>query len=749
MASSLTEARPVNDGSSCMVEDFGEDDLLADEPELQTAVIQLARHYAGLDKYARRTEVIEARRQRFYRRGDQYIVWNPSVFGFVPWTGLDSNNGAPGQDSGRYTDVYNIYWPYVRALIAVGVQNPPGVDFQPDDPTKGPDITASRSAETYRFQWDRVNQTKKLQSDIMSKYCTDGRTVAFTRNVRDRTRFGTDENGKPVTVQLTDIGGVLETKCPILVDSLSLMQYFFWSDEIDWQLAREMYPAYAENIKQGSSAVGESAYERMARIGVLQGTRVLQQAGDAYAHLTTRHRLWLRPASFRHSPKDVAEQLREMFPDGMKLITCGDAYCGAFNQSMDDHLVLSWPAPGDGASKPSMLKDLVPVQDAFNDYKNLEKEIFDFTIPTTYRSNELGDPESLREQTSEPGNNIAVTRPANTALADCFYTEPPAGSPPSLVAAYQDLRGALSQFMSGAQPALFGGSDEHNETKGGIAMLRDQAMGQFSICWGAMQELFAGIYKQAAMECAKAAEDEKVTVNVSVPTKNGRSTVSSISPGDILKGNFHCYPDLDSSFPDTTGSKRQVLTQLVTQALTNPVATQAFGVLEPENLELQRELMGIHDWVIPSANSNDKQMMEIEILLKQRPTPNVQAIREYSADFSIEAVAAQNAEAKGIPADLPPGMDPDAAFLPSVKVDQKWDFHQFEYQTVKDWLSSPAGIEEAKRNPWGVLNVKLHGLQHLAAMGQQQPPPQPQPAPGLARPPQPGPMNQPITPAIM
>ena len=751
-----------NDGTRAACEDYGDPDPAADDEELQQAILALARHYATLDKYARRTEVIDARRQRFYRRGDQYIVWNATVFNFVPYPGGDDGaNGSPDQDSQRYTDVYNIFWPYMRALISIGVQNPPGVDFEPDDPTVSTDISAARAAETFRFCVDRVNKRKKLQSDIMSLFCTDTRTAIYTRNVWDAQKFGVEQDGpnqgKPKCVQLMTAGGTLETKSPITTDRQDEWTYFFWSDELDVHLAKETYPQYAANIKQGTAAVGESAYERMARIGVLQGTRVLQTSGDAFAHLTTRHRLWMRPAAFRHAPKDVEKKLNELYPEGIKVLICGDAYCGSSNQSMDDHISVGWPAPGDGAAKPSMMHDFIPVQDAFNDYKNLEKEYADFGIPVVYQLKELMDGEAMRDTTAEPGNHVEVVLPGGiTDLAQAFFVEPSPSCPVQIQQAYENLMGALGQFMTGAQPALFGASDQDNQTKGGIAMLRDQAMGQFSICWGAMQEIFASAYKQAVTCRAKASEQNtKEMIHVKVPAKRGKTMIAEVAIADLQKGNFHAYPDLDSSFPETTGSKRQTVMSMVTQAIVNPQATEAYGVLEPENLEIQRELLGVHDWVIPGAESGDKQMMEIELLLQQRPKPNLQAIKEFAADQAIEEQLKASAP-PGVPIPGSGEPDPMQLYQASIPVDKIWDRHQFEAKKIEDFLSSADGIQEAKTNPWGILNVKLHGMEHKAAMAAQAPPPgaippmppkkgksaMPLPAPG------PGSMNAPTPPPI-
>lgn len=735
----LQAQQEINDGSRAPVEDFGYPDPIEEgqftddeKKELKDALLGVCKHYAQVDKYVRRQEIMDARRQRFYRRGDQYIYWNTTQLMFLPWQGGGTGaDPSDSQDTPRYTDVYNIYWPYLRALIAIGVQNPPGVNFEPNDPGKGVDITAARTAEKFRHFVDRVNKRKEIQAEVMSLFGTDGRTAIYTRSVRDEQKFGQDENGDPNTAEMFLVGGVLETKpVPLLASKQSDWIAFFWSDEMEINLAKEAYPQYAGKIKQGTSAVGESAYERMARIGVLQGTKLLQQAGDAYAHLATRHRVWLRPAAFRQAPDAVRDKLKELYPSGCKVVYCGDAYCGSSDQSMDDHITVGWPGPGDGAAKPSMLKDLVPVQDAFNDYKNLEKETADQHNPPLYRTQDLGDIEAIREQYSEPGNECVVpSPPAGMNLADCMFRPEPSMMSPEMIQAYESLQGTLSQFISGAQPALFGASDKNNDTASGISMLRDQAMGQFSIAWGHVQELFAQAYKQAVI-CATKSRPPEQKLNISLPSKRGKSMVATVAVEDLQKGDFHCYPDTDSSFPETSGSKRQTLMQLVTQALTNPLAADAYGVLEPDNLELQRELLGITDWTIPAANAYDKQMSEIEKLLREKPTPNMQAVATFEADAAVENEIREKTAGSGIP--LPePEPDPSQLYETTVKVDKDWDFHQFEYKAIKDWLSSPEGLEESKTNPWGVLNVKLHGQEHQQAMAALAPPPMlGAPAPG-------------------
>jgi hypothetical protein len=171
--------------------------------------------------------------------------------------------------------------------------------------------------------------------------------------------------------------------------------------------------------------------------------------------------------------------------------------------------------------------------------------------------------------------------------------------------------------------------------------------------------------------------------------------------------------------------------------------------------------------VIPGANSRDKQMGEIELLLEQQPAiPSPQALQQFAQQQELLAAAAQK---MGAPPPPPPDMVPipiptagpdgkpqpkivpvPRSLLKSTIPVNKYDFDQFEYQTIKDWLSEPDGIEARRTNPLGVLNVELHGDMHEAAMKAKAPagPPMPPPKRGKPGAAQPGEAGAPPIPAI-
>ena len=128
-------------------QDFGGDGFPDLPIELQNALKELLKKALKREVYARRQEVMEARKQRFYDRGVQYIFWDANSQGFAWLPGCAP--GSSGGNEGGYSDVYNIYHPFLRALIAAGTANPPGVHVEPRS-NKTADTIGAESADLYR-----------------------------------------------------------------------------------------------------------------------------------------------------------------------------------------------------------------------------------------------------------------------------------------------------------------------------------------------------------------------------------------------------------------------------------------------------------------------------------------------------------------------------------------------------------------------------------------------------------------------
>lgn len=686
-------------------------DVLNGRVELQNEIKALCKHFLGLDKWVRRQEVIDARRQRFYWRNDQYIYWKSDAVGFVPAAGGQSialNNGGDGEsvNIGRYTDVYNIYTPYGESLLSTLIQNPPGVNWQPLDLSKPRDVTASKTAEKYQQQIERNNDRKSLQSDVARFFYTDGRVVAQVERVKG--------------VEKITIHGVLETKVtPITSNCINDLVSVTVSDELDIYQAKGDYSFYKSKIVSNMSTLGESAYERIARLGVLQGTRLLMQAGDAFAHMVTRHKCYLRPCTFEKIDEKYRQEIIDLFPNGIKATFVGDAYCGSEDARMEERITIEFPGPGDGMSRPSMGKRVLPLQDVFNDELNLWHEAHDYCVPSLFMYSETGDIDSIREQISEPGNIIPFTTlpPGASSAQQAFYEAVLESVPETLPRFIEFIQGPLAQFISGAFPALFGGDTGDNDTAKGISIQRDQAMGRMGLSWGNLQRLFAGAYTNAVL-LVVANSDDTENFSYQITDDSGQVVNEQLSLADLRNGSAICTADTDASFPESTNARRQTYQTMMAASERNPILAQVMA--DPNNQELGHEIMGLPDLVVPGAESRNKQLIEIAQLLRESPVPpDMQTVQQAAlqnpqlmaamADWERHPTAPDGSR---IPMPIPPEM-----MEPSIQVDPEFDNNPVEFQTVVDWLSGEqCRKEKAEGNFKGVQNVRLHGLQHKNAI---------------------------------
>jgi hypothetical protein len=631
------EAEPTSSGGLIVLSD-----------EAQTALAAELKACMAEDKFARRSEVRAAALQRFYERGDQYIYWDSTKLTFLPAE-------ESGEELPEYTEVFNIYRPHSRSLQSVLSQNPPGVNSIPDDLQQPADVTRANRAEKMRHRVDRDANMKAVQGKVARLFMTDARVVVRSDVV----------DGKAVVTA----HGVLESKVPITASDICEMGYVVLSRERDLNMAKDEFKPIADKLTAGEAQTVDGSYERIARIGVLQGTKFFA-GGDAEKTIVTEHTAWMRAARYRNLPDAVRDEVKAAAPNGLRLVVISGVVAEVFDQGMDDALTIGFPSEGDGQNRPSLLKDLVPLCDAFNDGMNMARSFFDYGIPAVWFNKNAVDSEAIADQRSEPAAFHEVDAPMGTPLSQVFFQEAAATLPAELMNFLENLQGQLSQFITGDLPSLYGGSMEDVDTAKGYSMAREQAMGSLSPAWASIQKIFAGVYKQAIQALADALGDEEI----SVESTGGKA--DKFPASELRTGNYGWYPDTDSSFPETTAAKRAAFQTTVSMLGSMPGGSDM--IAQPDNLKLGLQLSGLEDFKVPGAEARDKQLREIERLLKGLPTP----------------------------------------------IDADFDYHQPELQKVQEWLSSEERVEADRAGETdGIERVRQHGLAHKQALAAQQAPP--------------------------
>jgi len=374
--------------------------------QLVNALREQVKEFQGQEKYLRRREVMRDRRARFYDVGFQHIFWNNSQqpgYTMISPGGTAVNASGQMVQAPRFVDDYNLFHRYLQINMAILTQTSPGIDFKPNDASRSEDLEAAESAELYRHDFDRNNDVPSIRQNTVRMFGLGGRCIRWTRSDTDAQNYGVDAEGNPRTVEITTVHGTLESKVPILSRSQADCLYVFLADDPDVKQAKADYPWKADRIKAGISGLGENAYERLARLGVLQGARSEMLSADSFTHLVTRTNCWIRPEAFtgdrydepldEAQPRDVndqgepmtlGEKLRQLFPEGVHVTFVGDVYCECEPQSIEDALCIEFPHEGDGMNRPGFMEPFLVVQDSFNDSMNAGREIFDVGWPSTW-----------------------------------------------------------------------------------------------------------------------------------------------------------------------------------------------------------------------------------------------------------------------------------------------------------------------------------------------------------------------------
>ena len=524
--------------------------------------------------------------------------------------------------------------------------------------------------------------------------------------------------GFPRGMELVEPFGILEAKVPVNSLTLHDCPFVQISREYDVAYVKAMFPDYADKITPGQAGAGENELDRIARINTYLALEASYVTGDSMVRDCTVQRTWFRPGFLMEiKNKEVRKSLMSKCPDGMMVVYAGETQVLVRNENMEDHLSLVHAYPGSGQNRRALCTNLISVQKRLNNWVDLLNAYYVRTIPQRYIDSDIFDPNAIREQSSVPGAYIPFSgdklaeRPQQSAMQP-IWVEPVPTHQPSMPDFIKLFSTDLPQLLCGALPSLFG-SAANTDTVGGIAIQRDQALARLGTPWHSIQMATCRYFKQAVQLAARCRmEDPKGVID-------GHAVRIDLAD---MRGNILTFPESDANFPESWNQKQQRYQQLLQDA-SNPLVA---GILSnPANLKLARDMVGITEFAIPQAASYEKQLGELDRLLREDPIPNpeyaalAQHVQQMQAALSAalqhglndQQMQQQIDEAiqqlKGIPEELP-----------SVAIDEDTDDHATEEQACLDTINSPLGRRLRNGTPEERLhfaNLKLHMMAHRAA----------------------------------
>src|SRR5258708_18331402 len=142
----------------------------------------------------------------------------------------------------------------------------------------------------------------------------------------------------------------------------------------------------------------------------------------------------------------------------------------------------------------------------------------------------------------------------------------------------------------------------------------------------------------------------------------------------------------------------------------NPMLQEVF--FNAANLEVIANMMGLADLYMPQVASRNKQLGEIEVLLKSIPVPNPQ-VEEATQKIEQMKMAGVDPQELAAAEQQVAAMPPEISSLP---IDEKTDDNDTEAATCWQYINGQEGRRAKRSNPDGFKNVCLHYDEHAQAV---------------------------------
>lgn len=699
---------------------YGPDHL---SEEMLTAIKGLPEACGKYEDAARIWEVVQAAEARLWDRGYQWLTNAESGGGWVV-AGTSGNSGMGAgaivrQDKGRMW-ACNIYGARKDKIVAALTVKDPVPEFFPTTPGNALDEKAAEESGKYKHLWKQINNVRNMCVKVGGLFYTDDRTALITESVK----FGDKVEEK------TRAYGKLEFRVPMSIDEDDPLPWCCRMREMDIASAKEKYEWIDTKITAGAGGRGQ--IDRTCRLTVRNAVQnQTQWTSNASDRAVTEETWWIRPSQFRDvGDKELRKQLREMCPDGARIVFAGGEFAYIRNEKMDDCVIILYSREGTGQNRRAIGSNNLVTNKILNYDISLFNRYMTACVPRKLHIADAINSEAINQQRSDPAFSMPVDgAKAQEAggLQNVTGIENVPSPPAELMEFISSLTEGLPDVLDGASPSMFGGTDG-TDTATGITIQRDQALQVFGTPYNAMTW---GI----AISCGNAAR---------WAGRTRQGTASGMVPGvgrisvdfEALKGETYCFPEADSGFPESEAEKEARLEKFIDAGGMPTLIAAAGG---PQNFEAINRVTKRFGVRVAGTNSVQKQQGEFEKLLKTIPMPNPAYLQ---AAMQVQQIVEQS---QGEPdAQTPQGqqgmqqlqqqLQSIPQLLPSVPVEQDASVdHGIEAAICFDKMNSEDGQKLKREKPQIFENLQLHWQGHTDMTAKLSPPPaMPEVRPGIS-----------------
>jgi hypothetical protein len=475
-------------------------------------------------------------------------------------------------------------------------------------------------------------------------------------------------------VCLESYGG-LNVKTPLYARKQSEVLYLFYMFEEHYAQSIQKYPKLHEKLgKQysGNQSGSFDSYEQWARLNT-------EYRGEYPVNCVTNKTVWFKVDAYNILSDERSKHWHKKFKNGISATFINDLFACAKEEALDDHWTLEYNPLSDFLSHDPLGMLLTSCQEITNDLLSLTKQTIEHGVGLTFVDPQIVDLNAYSKTEVNPGALIP-TKPISGSkkIADGFFEIKTATLSGEVMPFGEQVQG-LAQLASGAMPALFGRMD--SDTASQDSMSKNQAQSRLGLQWKTKCNWWKNfIGKAIQMYITIIQYDER-----DVQKRDDGSFINIVIKKSELNGKIgRVELEANENLPLSWSQKKDVIMQLLLSP--NPSILQM--LMQPENLPVLREAIGLDNFFIPGADDVDKQWAEIKQLISSQPIETGDALMPMA---------------------------------PSIEVDELFDTHPIQFEICRKWAVSEVGQYYKYNHPAEYQNVLLHAKQHLDAMNAGQP----------------------------
>lgn len=480
-----------------------------------------------------------------------------------------------------------------------------------------------------------------------------------------------EEKDIPKCRQILEFYGPLNVQIPYYARLPRDVGWVLLSTESHYAQIRDLYSGVvqddgenlADKIQPGN--ITNDTWERWAR-------STYYDYMSSQTQLVTVQRFWVKPWMFEAlgtQKRDLIEELKATYPCGLYSVFVNELFAEAYPEDLDEHWTFTLNPLEERINASPFGKFLIPVQEMINELIFLILETIEFGVPVTFVDDTKFDMGAINQSALSPGNMYGISRDKGESLSNYLHTT----STASLSKDVFDFLKALefyAQLVSGAFPQIFGGAT-NNRTLGQDENARNQALQRLATAWRMLNKFWASVMSKAVKNHVDdMLEDETYLKDI------GNSKISVEIKLENLTGEVgEVVPETNDQFPVSWSQLRDQTMKLF--EMNNPQILQVLGM--PQNVGFVKRVLGMNELYVPGDDDRNKQLAEIEELIKGQPVPNM--------------------------------MDPNI-LASSVPIEPAVDNGPIHIEVTRAFLSSQVGQFLKKYNPMAYENVSLHLQEH-------------------------------------